>query len=264
MKKGIKVSVKILLIAALVYFFPRVMICYLVFGLYDVSRNRPFDLKVAEKYFLDKGLLLWLLSPLNILFDLLALPYINKGVYQLSDLPKGYQEEIRHVIDVASQEDVIGKIEQQVQSMQRGMIFFKWYLKNLETSIPVPEFHQRYQYITTIGVSVFNKKVSTSAHFGPFRPSLRVLYNINDMTGKDSYIHVGNVDNFWSERKLFIFDDTLLHQSFNNTDKIRYCLFVDVVRPSYMPGVFRFLVRLIHLFLSSVNLIFYKNWEKIR
>ena len=32
--------------------------------------------------------------------------------------------------------------------------------------------------------------------------------------------------------KLFIFDDTLLHVSANETDQLRYCIFVDILRPS--------------------------------
>jgi len=50
-------------------------------------------------------------------------------------------------------------------------------------------------------------------------------------------IVVGKTTNYWCENKLFIFDDTLLHQSFNESDKARYCLFVDIVRPSLVPAL---------------------------
>ena len=116
------------------------------------------------------------------------------------------------------------------------MIFFKWYGENIDTFVNAPAFHRPWKYVQTIGVSVFNKKVSTSKHFGPIRPTLRILYNLNDIDDNSAYIVVGNVTHYWKDGKLFIFDDTLMHQSFNESDKIRYCLFVDMLRPSPLPG----------------------------
>src|SRR5262249_35412363 len=66
------------------------------------------------------------------------------------------------------------------------------------------------------------------------RASLRILYNLNDMNDDSAYIVVGNATSYWRENKLFIFDDTLLHQSFNETDQTRYCLFVDM--PPFLIG----------------------------
>ena len=240
------------------------MTFYIVCGIYDVTRNRPVTWALVRNYFFSKGLLVWVLSPLNILMDLLSLPYWNKGVYQLEDLSAGYQTEIAQLIRAADQAHVHQEIRKRSAEHQRGMIFFKWYLKNRQNDFHIEEFHQRFQYVTTVGISVFNKKVSTSAHFGPLRASLRVLYNVNTMIGKDAYIEVGNVKNYWSESKTFIFDDTLLHQSFNNTDDLRYCLFVDIIRPSLVPGLFRGIIRVLNVLMGSVNGIFYKNWKKIK
>jgi beta-hydroxylase len=66
---------------------------------------------------------------------------------------------------------------------------------NIDNFYNVPAFHKDYKYIRTIGVSVFNKKESTDAHFGPLRTTLRVLYNINDITSRDSYIKVRDLRN---------------------------------------------------------------------
>ncbi len=140
------------------------------------------------------------------------------------------------------------------------MIFFKWYGKNVDTIIDVPAFHEKWKYIQTIGVSVFNKKVSTSRHFGPLRATFRVLYNLNDIEDKSAYIVVGDTVSYWSENKLFIFDDTLMHQSVNGTDRTRYCLFVDMVRPAPSAAPFVGVVHAIRFFASGFNSIFYKNW----
>lgn len=263
-KKIVKLILKIGVVGVLTYFFPRFMIFYIVCGIYDVSRNRPVTWSLIRNYFFSKGLLVWILSPLNILMDILALPRINKGIYKLEDLPEGYQTEIQQLIQAVDQDYVHHEIRKRSAEHKRGMIFFKWYLKNRQNDFHIEKFHDQFRYVTTIGISVFNKKVSTSAHFGPLRASLRVLYNVNTMIGKDAYIEVGHVKNYWSEDKTFIFDDTLLHQSFNNTDDLRYCLFVDIIRPSLVPALFRGIVRVLNVLMGSVNGIFYKNWKKIK
>ena len=77
-----------------------------------------------------------------------------------------------------------------------------------------------------------------------------------------AYIVVGKTVQYWREKKLFIFDDTLLHQSFNETDRPRYCLFVDIVRPTTMPAVFKFFIRAIGKLMSQrVNNVFYGRWK---
>jgi len=47
------------------------------------------------------------------------------------------------------------------------------------------------------------------------RHLLRTLYNINQITSEQAYIKVGGHINRWRDSKLFIFDDTLQHQSRN-------------------------------------------------
>lgn len=252
------------MVGGLTYLLPILMICYIFCGMYDVCRNRPVTWKLVQNYFFSKGILVWVLSPLNILMDVLSLPRINKGVYGLDDLPEAYRREIQELIEAVDTDYVHQEIRKRSSEHKRGMIFFKWYLKNIQNEFHVEKFHKPFRYVTTIGISVFNKKVSTSAHFGPLRASLRVLYNVNTMIGKDAYIEVGHVKHYWSEDKLFIFDDTLLHQSFNNTDDLRYCLFVDIIRPSLVPSLFRAIVRILNVTMGSLNDIFYKNWKKIR
>jgi hypothetical protein len=235
----------------------------LALGVYDVGRNKRLTGGVVRKYFFGNGLFTWLVSPLNAMLDLLALPYLNKGVYKLDDLPAPYRAEIRKLIDASHRDNLIAKIESTAAQRARTMIFFKWYGANCKAIVDIPAFHEPFRYVQTIGVSVFNKKQQTSKHFGPFRPTLRVLYNINDTHGKDAYIVVGDVTHYWEDEKLFIFDDTLMHQSFNLSEQVRYCLFVDILRPSLLPGVFAAIVRLVQLTLRSVNYIFYKNWDVI-
>lgn len=87
-----------------------------------------------------------------------------------------------------------------------------------------------------------------------------MLYNLNDLNDHSAYIVVGDQTNYWRDNKLFIFDDTLLHQSFNETEQTRYCMFVDIVRPSPFPRLMGAAVTLVGLVCRSVHPRFYHPW----
>jgi hypothetical protein len=184
-------------------------------------------------------------------------------VYQLGDLPPAYRQEVERLIQAAKSADIVTQLQEAAKEYPRTMVFFRWYGTDQKTFLNAPALYQPWQYIQTIGVSVFNKKVSTSKHFGFLRASLRILYNLNDMTDDSAYIVVGDRTSYWRDNKLFIFDDTLLHQSFNETDQPRYCLFVDIVRPTPFPGVMRAVIAAVRLLTQSFKFVYYQNWKVI-
>jgi hypothetical protein len=226
------------------YFLPKIALFYAVCGAYDLSRNKGVNLSTVRRYFIGNGVLVWLLSPINILLDLFSLPYVNKGIYRLEDLPPDHQNEVRRLLKVTDEADLVHKVEERSKEHRRAMIFWRSYGVKYDTIVNVPAYYEPWKYVKTIGLSVFNKKVTTSPHFGWLRPTLRLLYNINDMKDKSAYITVGDQTHYWCEDKLFIFDDTLLHISVNATDQLRYCMFVDILRPSPFPGVMAAVVAL--------------------
>ena len=250
-------------LAPFAYFFPKIALFYAICGAYDVGRNQGLNFSTLRRYFIGNGFLTWVLSPFNALLDLLSLPYINKGVYRMEDLPPAYQVEVKRLMQIAKEEDLVARLEERAKEFPRTMIFFRWYGVNVQTFLDVPALHQPWKYIQTIGVSVFNKKVSTSKHFGYMRASLRVLYNLNEMNDHSAYIAVGDKISYWRENKLFIFDDTLLHSSVNETNQARYCLFVDMVRPTPFPGVMRAVMSGIRLLTQSFKFVYYQNWKVI-
>lgn len=262
-KRSVKYVLGGAALVALLYFLPVVTLAYILCGLWDVSRNRDLNPGVFRQYFLLNGISTWLLSPLNILFDILSLPYRNKGVYKFEDLPPAYQEEIRGLIETADRLKVGDRVDERTTGLKRAMYFFKWYGTDVDGAIEVPEFHRPFRFVRTIGVSLFRERENTSRHFGPLRPSLRVLYCLNDDVGEKAYIKVGRVENYWRENKLFIFDDTLLHQSFNESDDRRLVLFVDVIRPSYFPWFFDLAVAATRLVFRGSKGIFYRNWKLV-
>ncbi|HEX5268906.1 MAG TPA: aspartyl/asparaginyl beta-hydroxylase domain-containing protein, partial [Gemmataceae bacterium] len=259
-----KAAKRIIPFALAVYFIPGVLAIYVGLGLLDFLRNTRRTLGTLDRYFAGNGIFTWLLSPFNLLMDVISLPYWNRGVYQLSDLPAPYRDEINAMIEAARGSDLVAKLDAKMQGAKRGMIFFKWYGKNVQTSIDVPEFHRPYRYIRTIGVSIFNTKQSTGKHFGPLRVTLRVLYNINEIASDNVYIKVGNHVNYWRDNKLFIFDDTLQHQSCNQSDEVRYCMFVDILRPSPFPALMSAILACVRVVIARFNAAFYKHWSFIK
>jgi beta-hydroxylase len=78
------------------------------------------------------------------------------------------------------------------------------------------------------------------------------------------YIKVGKHINYWRENKLFIFDDTLQHQSCNQSDEVRYCLFLDMLRPSVFPGLMSAILACVRVLVAPFNSAFYKHWSFIK
>jgi len=249
--------------APVAYFFPLIALLYLVCGAYDVSRNTGLNLSTMRRYFLGNGVLLWILSPINVLLDILSLPYINKGIYRLEDLPQGHQDEINRLIKAAIDADLVHQVEERSKEHKRALILWRYYGVPTETIVDVPAFNGPWKYIQTIGLSIFNKKISTSLHFGWMRASLRVLYNINNIEDASAYIIVGETTHRWCDGKLFIFDDTLQHLSANETDRPRYCMYVDILRPSPFPRVMAAVCSAESYVAKKIKLVSLSNWTLV-
>ena len=259
-----KLTKRVVFLGAAIYFIPRLTLFFVVCGMIDVLRNKKRNIKLFWRYFSGNGVTTWLLSPFNLTMDGLALPYKNKGIYALSDLPDGYQQEIAHVLRVADQSDFLKTLNTAMEGRERLMQFFKWYGENNKNADDESEFHQSYKFIRTIGISAFNKYQSTSEHFGPLRVTLRVLYNFGPTAEGNAFIEVGSYINRWSDNPLFIFDDTLLHRSCNESDGIRYCLFLDILRPSPWPQVMSTILTGVRLCVGPVKSLFYRKWKVLR
>ena len=231
-----------------------------VFGLIDVSRHKTMNFKLIKEYFIGKGILTFILSPLNLFTDLLS--HRNLHTFKLQDLPQSHQNEINEVTQLFDENaKQITKRFKELKNDNRTMLFYKWYGYNLDETIL--DFNKEYKYIKTIGVSLFREKTSTSRHFGPLRATYRILYNFNKVKNEGSYIEADGRINKWKYNPLFIFDDTLIHQSFNEEDDLRYCAFIDILRPSYFDNVMKNILALVGFFLKKTRGIFYKNWKMI-
>lgn len=229
-------------------------------GLIDISRHKTMNLKLIKEYFLGKGVLTFILSPLNLFADFLS--FRNLHTFKIEDLPIGHQNEINDVISLfdKNSKEIANRFKENTDD-NRTMLFYKWYGYKLDDSID--EFNNDYKYIKTIGVSLFRQKTSTSRHFGPLRMTYRILYNFNNVKKEGSFIEADGRINKWKYSPLFIFDDTLIHQSFNEEDNLRYCAFIDILRPSHFDNIIKSILFGIGFLLKNTRSTFYKNWKVI-
>jgi len=258
---------RIIPIAIVTYFYWPITAVYAVSSIYDVLRQKNKDKKfIFKQYFLVNGALTWILSPLNLLIDIICLPYINQQVYKLEQMPRKHREEITDLMENTPKKLIADYLNKARTEGERTMLFYKWYGFNVDTNLPCPLFHKNFKRILTIGVSNFKPNSKTTQHFGWFRAGVRVLINIDEDVDKDAYIDVNNQRHVWkTDGPLFIFDDTVLHQSFNLTDKNRNVLFIDVTRPSLIPFIINGVVKFFGFI--SINVPWLSkssNWKVVK
>ncbi len=261
-----KIGKRIIIALIVAYICWPLVLLYAVTGVYDVLRQKYKDKKfLFYQYFLVNGSLAWLFSPINTIIDILCLPFINKQVYSLNDLPPKHIEEINKIIKESPREFLVSTIKNLSLTQGRSMLMYKWYGFNVENEYEVPLFHQNFKKILTIGVSSFKPNTSTTKHFGWLRAGIRVLINIDEVVDDGAYIEVNNKTHVWkTDGELYIFDDTVLHISHNLTDHTRNCLFIDVVRPSYLEFLLVYFVKLLGLISRFPLISKLSNWKIIR
>jgi beta-hydroxylase len=90
--------------------------------------------------------------------------------------------------------------------------------------------------MTTAMISILSPRKHILDHRGPYKGVLR--YHLGLIVPEDAEscrIRVGDDFRHWEEGKSMIFDDTVNHEVWNDTDETRVVLFVDVLRPLPFP-----------------------------
>lgn len=263
-KRARRIAIALIVLVPALYFAPYLTLFFVACGALDISRHFKVTPEMAEKYFLGNGIPTWLLSPINLLADMLSAR--NLGTYRLEDLPAEHRAEIEGCVKafIDNGHLIKARVAEVLGDKKRGMLTFKWFAKRQDITVRIPAFEQEHRYIKTIAVSVFNTREKTSWHFGPLRLTFRVLYNLDPIDSDDVFIDVDDKRHLWKQQPLFVFDDTLFHRSVNDVDQPRYCLFMDIVRPNHLQPAFEAAIAGAALIASSFKTIFYKNWSFIR
>ncbi len=73
-------------------------------------------------------------------------------------------------------------------------------------------------------------------HRGPYKGVVRYLLALKVPEPQEKCrIRVGNETRHWQEGKSMMFDDSFLHEAWNETDDVRVVLFLDIMRPMRFP-----------------------------
>jgi len=263
-KRVRRVAILLLVLGPAAWFAPVPTAILVACGVLDVMRHRRITVRLVQQYFTGNGILTWLLSPINLCADLLSRR--GPAVYRLADLPVAHQQEIeactRALTENAAQ--VKAHVARSLADNRRGMFSFRWYDVPQSPSLAIPAFQGDFRCIKTIALSVFNTRERTSWHFGPLRLTLRVLINLDPADAREACIQVNDCTHHWIDNPLFIFDDTFMHQSVNDVEQVRHCLFMDIVRPTRLPALFDAAVQVVSIFSGSFQRMFYRNWSFLR
>jgi beta-hydroxylase len=94
---------------------------------------------------------------------------------------------------------------------------------------------RRIPHLNTVALSVLGPGVHLPRHTGEFAGILRYHMGLVIPPGPDCRIAVDDEIRTWEPGKSLLFDDTHPHEVWNDTDQVRVVLFLDFVRPTFLP-----------------------------
>jgi len=114
-----------------------------------------------------------------------------------------------------------------------------FYLKLYDSDIPsarelAPKTMALIDKVPSMNLALFaclNPGKAINNHHDPFAYTLRYSLGLSTPNSDDSGIIVNGVDYKWRDGESVIFDETYLHNAYNNTDKPRIILMTDIDRP---------------------------------
>lgn len=93
------------------------------------------------------------------------------------------------------------------------------------------EIIKRHRNIIYMSFSVMEPETHILPHRGLYNGIIRYHLGISVPNDDRIYLKVDNKAIKWQEKKSFIFDDTLIHEAFNDSDEKRVIIMVDFYRP---------------------------------
>ena len=263
-KRTFKATRKIAVLGLAIYFIPAITAFFLSCGALDVLRNRRRTFSTLDRYFAGNGLFTLLLSPFNLFMDLLSLPYWNKGIYQIGDLPRPHQDEINTVIEAALKQDLVGKLEAKMEGQKRGMIFFKWYGKNINNSLDIPEFHQQFQVHPHHRRLHFQQKTIDRQALRPAPRDLARALQHQRHEGQERLHQSRQSHQLLAGQQALHLRRHAAAPVVQQFRRRRYCMFLDILRPSLLPRVTSAILSGIRLLMAPFNSIFYQHWTFLK
>lgn len=168
---------------------------------------------------------------------------------------EAYYPEIRREIQEALNAGKVHSIEEVVprsydileQESQWKVTLLRYYgidVEGVDKRFPIThEALSKIPGLMTAAFSALQPGASVPPHRGSFPGVLKVHLALIIPSRELCGITVEHETRSWDEGKIIIFDDTYLHEAWNNSDKIRVVLLCDIIRPLPLP---------LHLFVKLV------------
>ena len=138
--------------------------------------------------------------------------------------------------------------------------------KNLAMMPKTKALLERNPDIISAYLSILGPRKHLPPHRGPWAGLLRAHLGLIIPDIKKCFIRVANKKYYWKNGEVVFFDDTYEHEAFNNTDKIRVVLFMDILRPMKFPFnlINKFLIFVVRcLRYVTIPLQRQRDWEKV-
>jgi aspartyl/asparaginyl beta-hydroxylase (cupin superfamily) len=166
----------------------------------------------------------------------------TKGIEQNADLIiKDLHHILRDYSSIPNFDDLSPEQKRIITGQQRWKTFMLYtYGARFETNIQqCPDTDRLLQTIpgmTSAFFSILEPHTSITPHRGPYKGILRyhlglIIPSPTDQCG----IRIGSDIYHWHTGQSLVFDDTIMHESWNNSDEIRVVLFVDFKRSYPFP-----------------------------
>jgi beta-hydroxylase len=173
---------------------------------------------------------------------------VRKPVYQCSDfswiqaIEKNHSEILREYIEIKGNSKLsdINQISDEQKSVveKDKWFFFPLYAygipiqKNLELCPVTAQTIKHITNVTTVFFSVLTANTYVKPHRGAFKGYLRYHLGVQIPNDFDCCgIRIRNKIYHWENGKSLIFDDTYIHDAWNESSEDRVVLYVDFVRP---------------------------------
>jgi beta-hydroxylase len=146
---------------------------------------------------------------------------------------------LRYVDDIPNFQD-ISEENRAITDDERWKTFFfrAWGIRIASNCARCPRTDallDRIPGVTSAFFSILMPRKHLPAHRGPYAGVLRYHLGLMVPDPDGCRIRVGSEIGHWREGESLIFDDTYEHEVWNDTDRVRVVLFVDVVRPLPRP-----------------------------
>lgn len=235
-------------------------------------------LLITDQYFLQKSLEKFFHKRFKSNSTIGDKPFFDKMLLRAApDLEKNFKairDEAKQVLkryDEITPFQMISPDQTHLSNDDRWKMFFLKaanirFEKNLAMMPKTKALLERNPEICSAYLSVLGPRKYLPPHCGPWAGVLRAHLGLIIPDTDNCFIRVADQTYHWKNGEVVYFDDTYKHEAFNNTDKLRVVLFMDILRPMKFPYnlINKFLLFIARFLpFAKIPLKRHREWEKV-